>query len=99
MSIFGRYFVYILASRKYGALYTGVTSDLIARTYIHREDLLPGQSSRYHIHDLVYFEQHEDIAEAILREKRIKKWRRQWKIELIEQANPDWRDLYPDLLG
>jgi putative endonuclease len=95
----GRYFVYILASRKYGALYVGVTSDLIARTYIHREDLLAGQSSRYHIHNLVYFEQHEDIDAAITREKRIKKWRRQWKIELIEQANPEWHDLYSDLLG
>lgn len=99
MSTLGRYFVYILASRKYGALYVGVTSDLIARTYIHREDLLPGQSSRYHIHNLVYFEQHEDIDAAITREKRLKKWRRQWKIELIEQANPEWHDLYSDLLG
>ena len=99
MSTLGRYFVYILASRKYGALYIGVTNDLIARTYIHREDILPGQSSRYHIHNLVYFEQHDDIDAAITREKRLKKWRRQWKIDLIEQTNPDWHDLYPDLLG
>ena len=99
MSTLGRYFVYILASRKYGALYIGVTNDLIARTYIHREDILPGQSSRYHIHNLVYFEQHDDIDAAITREKRLKKWRRQWKIDLIEQINPDWHDLYPDLLG
>ncbi len=99
MSTLGRYFVYILASRKYGALYIGVTNDLIARTYIHREDILPGQSSRYHIHNLVYFEQHDDIDAAITREKRLKKWRRQWKIDRIEQTNPDWHDLYPDLLG
>ena len=99
MSTLGRYFVYILASRKYGALYIGVTNDLIARTYIHREDILPGQSSRYHIHNLVYFEQHDDIDAAVTREKRLKKWRRQWKIDRIEQTNPDWHDLYPDLLG
>jgi len=91
------YFVYILASRKYGALYIGVTNDLIGRVYTHREELVRGQTSRYHIHNLVHFEIFEDIDEAILREKRLKKWRRAWKIELIETGNADWVDLYPEL--
>ena len=91
------YFVYLLASRKYGALYIGVTNDLIGRVYTHREDLLRGQTSRYHIHNLVWFEVFEDIEEAILREKRMKKWRRDWKIELIETSNPGWVDLYPEV--
>ena len=91
------YFVYLLASRKYGALYIGVTNDLIGRVYTHREDLLWRQTSRYHIHNLVWFEVFEDIEEAILREKRMKKWRRDWKIELIEKSNPEWADLYPEV--
>ena len=99
MDTFGRYVVYILASRKYGATYVGVTGDLITRTYIHREDILASFSSRYRKHRLVYFEQHGDPIEAITREKRIKKWLRPWKIRLIEETNPDWRDLYPDILG
>ena len=88
------YFVYLLASRKYGALYIGVTNDLIGRVYTHREDLLRGQTSRYHIHNLVWFEVFEDIEEAILREKRMKKWPRAWKINVIEAGNPHWDDLY-----
>ena len=99
MDPFGRYFVYILASRKYGATYIGVTGNLVARTYIHREDILEGFSSRYKIHRLVWFEQHTDPREAILREKRIKKWLKEWKIRLIEESNPDWHDLYPELIG
>ena len=91
------YFVYLLASRKYGALYIGVTSDLPGRVYVHRKELVPGQTSRYHIHNLVWFEAHDDPESAILREKRIKKWRRDWKINLIEDGNPDWRDLYLDI--
>jgi putative endonuclease len=94
-----QFFFYLLASRKYGALYVGVTSDLIARTYIHREDILKGHSSRYHIHNLVFFEEHGSAESAIVREKQIKKWRRAWKIELIEKGNPDWVDLYPGLIG
>ena len=93
----GMYYVYILASRKYGALYIGVTGDLIGRVYLHREELVRGQTGRYHIHRLVYLELHEDVEAAILREKRLKKWRREWKIDLIEKANPDWRDLYPEI--
>jgi putative endonuclease len=96
---FGRYFVYILASRKYGAIYVGVTGNLIARTYVHREDIVVGFSSRYKTHLLVFYEQHRDPIEAITREKRIKKWLRSWKIRLIEENNPEWRDLYPELLG
>jgi putative endonuclease len=91
------YFVYILASRKFGALYIGVTSDLVGRVYIHREELVSGQTSRYHIHNLVYFEVFDDIDAAIVREKRLKKWRRDWKIELIETTNPRWTDLYPEV--
>ena len=94
-----RFFVYLLASRKYGALYIGVTSDLIGRIYLHREDVLPGQTSRYHIHNLVYFEEHGSAESAINREKQLKKWRRLWKLELIEKDNPEWLDLYPGLLG
>ena len=94
-----QFFVYLLASRKYGALYIGVTSDLIGRVYLHREDVLPGQTSRYHIHNLVYFEEHGSAESAINREKQLKKWRRLWKLELIEKDNPEWLDLYPGLLG
>lgn len=92
------YFVYILASRKYGALYLGVTSDLAGRVYLHREEVLSGQTSRYHIHNLVYFEPHDHPENAIIREKRIKKWRREWKIALIEKDNPDWQDLYLEIV-
>ena len=94
-----QFFVYLLASRKYGALYIGVTSDLTGRIYLHREDVLPGQTSRYHIHNLVYFEEHGSAESAINREKQLKKWRRLWKLELIEKDNPEWLDLYPGLLG
>jgi putative endonuclease len=99
VSTTGRFFVYLLASRKYGTIYTGVTGNLPERIYIHREDILPGFSSRYHVHRLVYFEQHDDPYAAITREKQIKKWRREWKIELIEKGNPQWDDLYWSLFG
>ena len=97
MSSAGRYFVYLLASRKYGAIYLGVKGNLPGRIYLHREEILGGQTARYHIHRLVWFEQHEDPREAILREKRIKKWRRSWKIELIESMNQEWRDLFEEI--
>jgi putative endonuclease len=89
----------MLASRPFGTLYTGVTNDLILRTYDHREGLLPGFTKKYGVHFLVWFEQHADIDEAILREKRIKRWRRNWKIELIEETNPHWEDYYPKLIS
>lgn len=92
------YFVYMLASRPFGTLYTGVTNDIIARTYEHRTNEIPGFTTKYGVHRLVWFEQHESIEFAILREKRIKRWRRAWKIQLIEETNPHWSDLYPALI-
>ena len=91
------YYVYILASRKYGALYIGVTGDIAGRLYLHREEVLPGHTAKYHIHRLVHFEAYSDLNAAILREKQWKKWLRAWKIALIEAANPDWNDLYPEM--
>ncbi|SFN14554.1 putative endonuclease [Dokdonella immobilis] len=91
--------VYVLASGQRGTLYTGVTSNLPKRIFEHRNDLVDGFSSRYHVHDLVWFELHETMASAILREKAIKAWKRPWKIRMIEESNPDWRDLYPSLVG
>ena len=91
------YFVYILASERNGTLYVGVTNDLIGRVTEHREGLVPGFTKRYGVKLLVYFEEHDDIDEAIRREKRIKRWRRGWKLELIESGNPQWRDLWVEL--
>ncbi|MES2175651.1 MAG: GIY-YIG nuclease family protein [Pseudomonadota bacterium] len=84
--------VYILASRKNGTLYTGVTADLVKRLYEHRNGLIEGFTKDYGVKRLVWFEPHDCLESAILREKRIKKWNRQWKIELIEAENPDWDD-------
>ena len=92
------YFTYMLASKPNGTLYTGVTNDLILWTYDHREGVLPGFTRKYGVHLLVWFEQHADINFAILREKRIKRWRRDWKIALIEETNPHWEDYYPRLI-
>ena len=85
--------VYILASGSYGTLYIGVTSDLIARLWQHRHNATPGFASRYGVCRLVYFESYDDMERAILREKQLKNWRRAWKINLINAANPDWHDL------
>ncbi len=92
------YYVYIMASHKCGTLYTGVTNDLIRRVNEHKCDILGGFTKRYKVHDLVYFEDADDIAAAIQREKQVKKWRRAWKIELIEKSNPEWKDLFPGLV-
>ncbi|MBI5221071.1 MAG: GIY-YIG nuclease family protein [Candidatus Liptonbacteria bacterium] len=92
-------FVYILASKRNGTLYTGVTNDLIKRVGQHKADIAEGFTRRYGVHILVYYEQTTDINSAIAREKQIKKWRRAWKINLIEKENPGWRDLYEDLFG
>jgi putative endonuclease len=92
------YYVYIMASKQFGMLYIGVTSNLIKRVYEHKNDLVKGFTNKYHIHNLVYFEVTEDIDNALSREKHLKKWNRAWKIELIEKNNPEWRDLYCDLL-
>jgi putative endonuclease len=91
------FYVYLLASRKQRTLYLGVTKDLVRRVYQHKEKLLPGFTSPHDIRRLVWFEVYDDPTNAIEREKEIKKWRRAWKIELIEKENPDWRDLYPDI--
>jgi len=92
------YYVYILASKRDGVLYIGVTSNLIKRVYEHKNDLVDGFSKRYKVHKLVYFEQTESSLSAISREKQLKKWNRRWKIKLIEKMNPEWKDLYDDLL-
>ncbi|OJW63009.1 MAG: endonuclease [Sphingomonadales bacterium 63-6] len=89
--------VYLLCSRRNGTLYTGVTSDLVQRIHQHREGLIPGFTLEYGVKRLVWFEQHATMELAIQREKRIKKWNRAWKLELIEKDNPDWNDLAEDL--
>ena len=91
------YYVYILASRKNGTLYIGVTNNLIRRTFQHREELVEGFTKKYKVHKLVYFETHDDVRIAIQREKNMMHWSRAWKIALIEKDNPDWRDLYETL--
>jgi putative endonuclease len=91
------YYVYILASQRNGTLYIGVTNDLMKRVYEHRNNLIDGFTKKYNVHSLVYYEQYNDIESAIVREKRLKKWNREWKLELIEKENPQWRDLYEDL--
>ena len=91
------YAVYILASRIGGTLYIGVTNDLLRRVYEHKEAVVDGFSKRYSVKRLVYFETHDSIEAAIKREKKLKHWRREWKLNLIERDNPDWFDLYPDL--
>ena len=88
------YYVYILASAKNGTLYIGVTNDLVRRIWEHREGLVEGFTKRYGVKMLVHFEEFGDIALAIRRETRLKKWKRRWKMELIEKTNPTWRDLY-----
>jgi len=90
-------FVYIMASARNGTLYIGVTTDLVRRTGEHRKGLVPGFTHKYKVNRLVYYEEHADIREAIAAEKRLKKWKRLWKIRLIEKINPDWCDLYCDL--
>jgi len=90
--------IYILASKRHGTLYVGVTNDVVRRVWEHRTDAVDGFTRRYDVHTLVYVEFHETMAATILREKQIKTWKRQWKIELIERGNATWRDLYEDLL-
>jgi putative endonuclease len=97
MNIERSYWVYILASRIGGALYIGVTNDLVRRVYEHRTNAVRGFTEKYDIHRLVYFEQFNDAENAIRREKRLKKWNRDWKIRLIEESNPNWDDLYPGI--
>ena len=89
--------VYILTNRPRGVLYIGMSSWLAERTRAHKEGLIPGFTSKYNLTRLVYFEYLDSAVQAIAREKRLKRWRREWKIELIEQMNPTWRDLWPDI--
>ena len=89
--------VYILASQRNGTLYIGVTNDVVRRAWGHRSGAVEGFTTRYRVYLLVFIEFHETMPDAILREKQIKKWRRQWKLRLIEELNPEWRDLYNDL--
>jgi putative endonuclease len=89
--------VYLLASQRYGTLYCGVTSDLVRRIWEHRNDVVPGFTREHTVHRLVWFELHGSMIDAIEREKRIKQWRRAWKINLIEASIPNWMDLFPNL--
>ncbi len=91
--------VYLLASKPGGVLYLGVTSDIVKRVWQHKSDFVDGFSKKYKVHDLVWFETHLGMESAILREKRIKKWRRAWRVALIEEFNPGWRDLYGEIIG
>ncbi len=91
------YYVYILSNKERGTLYVGVTNDLLRRVYEHKEGLADGFTKRHGTKQLVYFETHESIEAAILQEKRLKRWQRDWKIELIERDNPHWLDLYTTL--
>ncbi len=92
------YYVYILASDRNGTLYIGVTSNLIKRIYEHKNNLVDGFTKEYKVHKLVYFEETSDINGAIAREKQLKKWERKWKLRIIEEKNPQWEDLYYELL-
>ena len=89
-----QYYVYILASKRNGTLYIGVTSNLIKRVYEHKKNLVDGFTKKYNIHKLVYYKITDDAESAIRREKQLKKWNRKWKINLIENSNPEWIDLY-----
>lgn len=90
-------YVYVLASKKHGTLYVGVTSNLLRRIWEHKSDLIEGFTKKYQLHCLVYYEVFTKISDAILREKQVKNWNRSWKIRLIESKNPEWKDLYDDL--
>ncbi len=93
-----KYWIYLLASKKNGTLYIGVTSNLARRIYEHKQDLIPGFTKIYHINQLVYIEQHSTMMQAITREKQLKHWNRDWKIKLIEEKNPAWHDLSYQIL-
>ena len=93
-----KYFIYIMASQRNGTLYIGVTSDIIRRVYEHKNNLIKGFTEKYKVHQLVYVEETDDVSAAITREKQLKKWKRNWKLRLIEELNPKWKDLYEELL-
>ena len=89
--------VYIVASQRNGTIYTGVTSNLVQRVWQHKNNFIKGFSSRYDTHTLVWYEIHETMESAFTREKRLKNWKRDWKLKLIERGNPQWEDLYPEI--
>ena len=91
--------VYILASKQNGTLYIGVTSDLAARVWTHKNEVIEGFTKKYRVHRLVYYEMHSDMNSAIAREKQLKKWNRAWKLELIEAKNPEWNDLWNEIVA
>jgi putative endonuclease len=93
-----QYYLYILASKKNGTLYIGVTGDLVKRIYEHKQNIIDGFTQKYNVHYLVYYEVYQNIEEAILREKQMKKWNRKWKIRCIEEMNPEWKDLYKEIV-
>jgi putative endonuclease len=93
------FFVYVLASMRNGTLYIGSTDDLAKRTWLHRNGILPGFTKDYGVNQLVWYEVHETRESALLRERRMKKWNRKWKLDLIEQSNPGWRDLGEELVA
>ena len=93
------YFVYIVASARNGTLYVGVTNDVLRRTWEHKSEMIDGFTKKYGVHRLVWYEMHSDINEAIVREKRLKRWNRAWKIRLIEENNSGWNDLHDRLTG
>jgi putative endonuclease len=88
---------YIMANKRYGTIYVGVTTDLVRRAWEHREGILPGFTSRYKLQELVYYEIHESVVDAIQREHNMKHWPRRWKTALVDGMNPDWDDLYPTI--
>ena len=90
--------VYILASKRNGTLYIGVTSNLVKRIWEHKNNLVKGFTEQYNVHNLVWYELHDNMASAILREKMLKEWKRKWKLELIEGSNPNWNDLYDAII-
>jgi putative endonuclease len=92
-----KYYIYILASIRNGTLYIGMTNDLTRRVYEHKQGLIKGFTKTYQVHNLLYFEEFSEVTDAIVREKRVKKWERKWKIRLIETMNPEWKDLYEGL--
>jgi putative endonuclease len=93
-----QYYVYILTNRPYGTLYVGVTNDLTRRIWEHRNDVVEGFTREHKLHRLVWYEVHEDVYMAITREKLVKKWHRDWKVNLIQAKNPEWNDLYKDII-
>jgi putative endonuclease len=93
------FYVYLLASRRYGTLYLGATNNLVRRVHEHKAKAVPGFTARYGVDRLVWYESYDEPVPAITREKELKKWRRDWKIRLIEEQNPEWRDLYPTIVA